>query len=418
MPTGGHDTVPGNRVIDRTLADAVLALCGRSARGRPRPSDSGRPAAARTSATAACCRPSIAQRGQAARWPGRVAAEAGFLGEELGRSGREDLCWMVDPLDGTTNFLSGLGSFAISVALVRDGVAELGVVHAPVPMRRSSACAAAVPIATAAGWGRCGRCRWRRRWLRSGCRRCHRPPLGPRCSSASAPSGRAARDLRCLGCAALELCHVAAGDLQGFWEIRLKPWDWAAATVLLAETGCGIADAAGKPHRLFGADGICAGHPVAFDALVDIVAGAPSHTDRAERRTEMTQTDGWVLATDLDGTFLGGSPAERQRFYRWLEAPQTGCTLIFVTGRELENTLPLLDRPAPASPRCRARATSSPTSAPRSATATAWRPSPRCRTGWSRPGAMPMPRVEALLADEPGHRAPERRRPLPRVLFL
>jgi hydroxymethylpyrimidine pyrophosphatase-like HAD family hydrolase len=65
----------------------------------------------------------------------------------------------------------------------------------------------------------------------------------------------------------------------------------------------------------------------------------------------MTQTDGWVLATDLDGTLLGGNAAERHRFYRWLEAPQTGCTLIFVTGRELENTLPLLDEPIAGEPR-------------------------------------------------------------------
>jgi len=63
----------------------------------------------------------------------------------------------------------------------------------------------------------------------------------------------------------------------------------------------------------------------------------------------MTRDNGWILATDLDGTFLGGSAAERQRFYRWL-SDQDSCTLIFVTGREVENTLPLLDSPIDGEP--------------------------------------------------------------------
>lgn len=61
-------------------------------------------------------------------------------------------------------------------------------------------------------------------------------------------------------------------------------------------------------------------------------------------------TEHWVLATDLDGTFLGGTASERERFYDFLNGLDERFTLIFVTGRELENTLPLLDPPAPGEP--------------------------------------------------------------------
>lgn len=61
-------------------------------------------------------------------------------------------------------------------------------------------------------------------------------------------------------------------------------------------------------------------------------------------------TEQWVLATDLDGTFLGGTATERRRFYDFLNDLDQRFTLIFVTGRELENTLPLFDPPAPGEP--------------------------------------------------------------------
>jgi hydroxymethylpyrimidine pyrophosphatase-like HAD family hydrolase len=93
--------------------------------------------------------------------------------------------------------------------------------------------------------------------------------------------------------------------------------------------------------------------------------------------------------------------AERQRFYRWLEAPQTGCTLIFVTGRELENTLPLLDPPSagePAVPRPRYLITDIGTEI-RDGHSLAPIPAlqQRVAAAWGDANA----RVEALLADEP-----------------
>jgi myo-inositol-1(or 4)-monophosphatase len=278
MPTG--DQTPGRAtepVIDRTLADAVLALCREVGARQTAAFRQGSPGGGAHKLDGSLLS-DVDRDSELALRDGLAALlpEAGFLGEELGRSGREDLCWIVDPLDGTTNFLSGLGTFAISVALVRDGIGVLGVVHAP--------------VLDESFLGLRGGGAWR-----NGRRLDPVQPL-PLTQAVIAvglpvvqsPAERAAvlermgtiwaaaRDLRSLGCAALELCHVAAGDLQGFWELRLKPWDCAAATVLLAETGCGVADAAGRPHALLGADGICAGHPDAFDALLAIIAGAPA----------------------------------------------------------------------------------------------------------------------------------------------
>jgi len=60
-----------------------------------------------------------------------LVESAGFYGEESGKKGSQDLVWIVDPLDGTTNYLSGLDQFSVSVALVKDGKPVLGIVHKP-----------------------------------------------------------------------------------------------------------------------------------------------------------------------------------------------------------------------------------------------------------------------------------------------
>jgi myo-inositol-1(or 4)-monophosphatase len=203
----------------------------------------------------------------------RLLPEAGFVGEETSAAGAADPVWVVDPLDGTTNFLSGLAPFAVSVALVRGAVAELGVIHAP----PTGECFTAVRGAGA----------WRNG--RPLPRAVPRPlaeavvcvGLPVRCTGPARAAlltrldgiWAGARDVRCLGCAAMELAYVAAGDVQGFWEAGLGPWDGAAASVLLAETGCRIADGDGAPYAPLRSRGLLAGVPGVFEALAEIVAG-------------------------------------------------------------------------------------------------------------------------------------------------
>lgn len=201
---------------------------------------------------------------------------AGFLGEESGRSGPADLFWVVDPLDGTTNFISGLRPFAISVALVRDGVGELGVVYSPSDGESFVAVRGDGAWRNGRALGAVGSIALSQSVIGMGL-----PVSRPELDSAGvlgrlAALWHRARDLRCLGCASLELCYVAAGDLQGFWEIGLRAWDVAAAAVVLGETGCRIADDRGAPHSLLSSSGMVAAHPGAFEDLVEVIAGRES----------------------------------------------------------------------------------------------------------------------------------------------
>lgn len=173
--------------------------------------------------------------------------EAGFYGEESGRHGDDALRWVVDPLDGTSNFLSGLDQFAISVALERRKVVELGVVLRPVSGEYYSA---------VRGQG----------LMRNGspCRRTPRGGLSEALIGTGFPyrsrdlAGAffpcaeeilyASRGLRRFGSAALDLCYVAAGTLQGFWESDLQPYDVAAGRLFLEENGCLLTNQHGAPY--------------------------------------------------------------------------------------------------------------------------------------------------------------------------
>lgn len=260
---------------DFILADAVAALCRQV--GRLQTAAFRDPAGLVTERKpdGSLCSP-IDLQSEAMLRAGlaELLPRAGFLGEESGLSGRDDLLWVVDPLDGTTNFVSGLEPFAVSVALVRDGTAQLGVVYSPT----REECFAAV--------------------LGGGARRNGQAlaQVVPRPLSAavigiglpvrgSAPSPAAVlerldrlwsgtRDLRAAGCAALESSWVAAGYLQGFWETGLNAWDTAASAVLLTETGCRIGDGRGAPYRPLASRGLLAGHPGVFEALAEIVGGS------------------------------------------------------------------------------------------------------------------------------------------------
>jgi myo-inositol-1(or 4)-monophosphatase len=169
-----------------------------------------------------------------------------IVGEELSPVVvTEGLVWIVDPLDGTTNFLHGYPSYAVSIAAAVDGVLQAGVVH-HVPHNETY-------VATRGGGA----------WL---------DERQLRVSSIQDPqfalvgTGFPFRDMRELhqyqqqfariaagtsgirrpGAAALDLADVAAGRFDGFWEQRLAAWDIAAGSLLVREAGGVITDFAGR----------------------------------------------------------------------------------------------------------------------------------------------------------------------------
>ncbi len=183
----------------------------------------------------------------------------GFLMEESGASAGSDghHRWIVDPLDGTTNFLHGIPHFAISIALERDHEIIAGVVYEPlrdemfwaekgagaflndrrlrVSARRQLADAV---IATGIPFRERGD---------------HTAYLPTLAAVMGATSG-----IRRLGAAALDLAYVAAGRFDGFWEFGLQPWDIAAGIVLVREAGGYVSDLAGGHGMLASGDVLAA----------------------------------------------------------------------------------------------------------------------------------------------------------------
>ncbi len=168
----------------------------------------------------------------------RHTPEVPVLGEEGDVAVASATRWVVDPLDGTTNFVHGFPYYAVSVALEVDGRGEVGVVLDPVRHRL---------YAAARGQGAtCDGARLRVSDTRD---------LGAALIGTGFPydrrePGRAAfytgfvtrvleraQGVRRGGAAALDLAMVAAGALDGFWEFHLKPWDVAAGRLLITEAG-------------------------------------------------------------------------------------------------------------------------------------------------------------------------------------
>ncbi len=195
----------------------------------------------------------------------------GFLGEEGGEEQGTDGAhrWIVDPLDGTTNFLHGIPQFAVSIALERNGEIVAGVIFNP----------ATDELYTAE---RGGGAFLNDRRLRVGARRalsdcvvgCGVPHLG------RGNHGKFLLELRHvmgevagirrLGAAALDLAYVAAGRMDGFWETDLSPWDVAAGLVLIREAGGFASDMSGSTN-IFESRNVVAGNEYVQKALLEVV---------------------------------------------------------------------------------------------------------------------------------------------------
>jgi myo-inositol-1(or 4)-monophosphatase len=182
------------------------------------------------------------------------ASEAAVLvlGEEGGdREGTSGVRWIVDPLDGTVNFAHGIPVFAVSIGLVVDGKPTVGVVHAPVlnelfagevgvgatlngaPIRVSPTTSLAdAVLATGFAYDI--------------------ENLKDDNLDVVVRVSKKARGIRRLGSAAMDLAWVAAGRLDGFWEIHLSPWDVAGGAALVRAAGGRVTDMAGGEDWLFG----------------------------------------------------------------------------------------------------------------------------------------------------------------------
>jgi myo-inositol-1(or 4)-monophosphatase len=187
----------------------------------------------------------------------------GFLGEEGGARAGADTShrWIVDPLDGTTNFLHGIPQFAISIALEREGSVVAGLVYNPASEEMFIAEKGKGAFLNEQRIRVAGRKRLADSVIACGLPHIGRGDLALAAKETGAMQAQVA-GLRRFGAAALDLAWIAAGRLDGYWERDIKPWDMAAGSILVREAGGFVSDCDGgtdmftKGHIVSGNDAI------------------------------------------------------------------------------------------------------------------------------------------------------------------
>lgn len=199
-----------------------------------------------------------------------IFPSAGFFGEETGVTVMQEWMWVVDPIDGTTNYLSGIDQFSVSIALVQNGKPMLGVIYKPTTKELY--------------------------WCVRGQGFFHDDKkIGPHSNFSLKDSLigtgfpfrnydtidsfnstvkqilKKCRGIRRMGSAALDLSYTACGYFQGFWELGLQPYDVAAGVLFLEETNCKLSNFKGHTFNLFEDQTLVCGLPGAFDELLAIV---------------------------------------------------------------------------------------------------------------------------------------------------
>ena len=193
------------------------------------------------------------------------------LAEEMGglAAAPAGPCWVFDPIDGTTNFTHGLPIFCASLALEIDGVAEVAAVYDPTrrelftaergggaflngrPLRVSTT-GLLVDAMLVTGFPYDVHSR-----------------IGEIVGLFARFVGRA-RAVRRLGSAAIDLCYIAAGRMDGFWERDLKPWDSAGGALIVAEAGGRVTNMDGSPFVSRGRD-VLATNGLLHDAMLEVI---------------------------------------------------------------------------------------------------------------------------------------------------
>lgn len=200
----------------------------------------------------------------------KIYPEHNFLGEESGTSnGNPDYQWIIDPIDGTSNYIHGFPFFSISIAFKHKGRLEQGLVYDPLRNELFTA---------SRGEGahlndkriRVSECKQLEKALIGTGFPFKYPknfPLYFQCFENLLPK---VSDMRRCGSVALDLAYVAAGRLDGHWELKLQAWDIAAGVLLVKEAGGLVSDFDGKDNYLENGD-IIAGNPKIFKALSQII---------------------------------------------------------------------------------------------------------------------------------------------------
>ncbi|MGH9375986.1 MAG: inositol monophosphatase family protein [Terriglobia bacterium] len=195
--------------------------------------------------------------------------------EGSGHTGSSDYCWYVDPLDGTTNFAHGFPVFCVSLGLAFRGEVAVGVVFDPTREEMYTA-------ERGSGAFMNGK--------RLEVSRIQNISEGL-VATGFAPFGRneernfqyylrfttASHGVRRAGSAALDLCSVAAGRFEAFWELKLNPWDKAAGVLMVTEAGGRVTSLTGGPFKLKG-DEVFASNGLVHEAMIQVFSEPPRNS--------------------------------------------------------------------------------------------------------------------------------------------
>lgn len=181
----------------------------------------------------------------------------GILSEENVRHNIDKpIKWLLDPLDGTTNFAHNLPIWAISLGLEMDGLIALGIVYDPTRKELFTAIRGKGAFLNARKIQVSKTKNLEKSLLVTGF------PYDIRESKQNnlnyfARFCMRAQAVRRLGSAALDLCYTACGRFDGYWELKLSPWDQAAGSLILQEAGGKITDFRGQPFSIYGKEVLC-----------------------------------------------------------------------------------------------------------------------------------------------------------------
>jgi myo-inositol-1(or 4)-monophosphatase len=208
----------------------------------------------------------VRERIRAARPRDAMLTEEG--GEAAGTSG---VRWVVDPLDGTTNYAHAFPAFSISVGVEADGRREAGVVYDPMREELFAAARGRGATLNGAPIRVSGIAELKRALLTTGFAYDVHQKRTPNLEYFERFVGRA-QAIRRLGSAALDFAYVACGRFDGYWELHLAPWDVAAGLLLVEEAGGRISDFEGGPAPASGAR-IVATNGLVHEAMLDVLRG-------------------------------------------------------------------------------------------------------------------------------------------------
>lgn len=199
---------------------------------------------------------------------------AGFFAEEDdgGPAQLRGVHFIVDPIDGTTNFIKGLRRSCVSVALAEEQRVLYGVIYNPYADEMftaeagKGACLNGAPIHVS-------RCSMDEAVVYTGA-----SPYYPACYDETFRLARSLMglcvDIRRSGSAALELCDVACGRAEAYFEALLSPWDYAAGALIVREAGGDVTDMAGKPLQFAEKSSVAAANGACFSALLHLAEEA------------------------------------------------------------------------------------------------------------------------------------------------